>query len=74
MFVRIKTSGKYRYLQIVKSKRRWNGVHQKVVASLGNLDLYTNGTTLLDIGKSLIDLHKKFHQGPQARKKKKKAA
>lgn len=74
MFVRIKKSGKYSYLQIVKSQRRWNRVHQKVVASLGNLDLYTKGITLLDIGNSLIDLYKKLHPAPKVRKKKKKGA
>jgi hypothetical protein len=73
MFVRIKKSGKHKYLQIVRNYRIWRRVKQKVVASLGNLDTYTTGMTLLDIGYSFIELHEKLHPAQKVRKKRKKA-
>lgn len=38
MFARVKKSGKYQYLQIVKSKREGKKVTQKVVATIGRMD------------------------------------
>jgi transposase len=39
MFVRIKNSGKYEYLQVVQSQRIGNSVRQQVIATLGRLDV-----------------------------------
>jgi transposase len=39
VFVRIKTSGSYQYLQIVQNERIDGHVHQQVVATLGRLDV-----------------------------------
>lgn len=64
MFVRIKKSGKYKYLQIVKNERHWGGIRQKVIASLGRLDTYLEGMALLDIGASFKDLYEKTRPMP----------
>jgi len=74
MFIRIKNSGKYKYLQIVESSRTYGGVVQKTIASLGRLDLFTKGTTLLELGHHFINLYEKLQQKPAPRRKKKKAA
>lgn len=74
MFVRIKKSGKYQYLQIVKNSREWSQVKQTVIANLGRLDKYREGITLLEIGQSLIALYEKLRAKPPARRRKKKAA
>ena len=60
MFVRIKKSGKYEYLQIVKSERHYEGARQIVMASLGRLDKYTEGITLNELGHSFIQLYKRL--------------
>lgn len=38
MFIRAKNSGKYRYLQLVESRREKGQVRQRVIATLGRLD------------------------------------
>lgn len=74
MFVRIKKSGKYKYLQIVKNTRTYHGVTQKTIASLGRLDTYMGGMELFDLGHSFIDLYEKLKPSPGRRSKRKKAA
>ena len=74
MFVRIKKSGKYKYLQIVENERKWGRVKQKVVASLGRLDIYTEAMTLYELGHSFIDLYEKLREKPKPRRRRKKAA
>ena len=39
MIVRVKNSGKYQYLQIVENQRVDGSVRQRVIATLGRLDL-----------------------------------
>jgi hypothetical protein len=38
MFVRVKKSGKYRYLQIVRNHKEIGRVRQQVIATIGRLD------------------------------------
>jgi len=38
MFARVKTSGKYQYLQIVENRREGPKTHQRVVATIGRMD------------------------------------
>ena len=74
MFVRIKKSGKYRYLQIVQNYRKWREVHQRVIASLGRLDQYTNNADLCELGHHFIALYEKLKKEATPRRRKKKAA
>jgi len=39
MFARIKQSGRYQYVQIVHNERFEGRVHQRVIATLGRLDV-----------------------------------
>jgi hypothetical protein len=56
MFPRIKTSGKYQYLQIVEN-RRVNGTHkQQVVASLGRMDQLSESGQLDELTRRLAKL------------------
>jgi hypothetical protein len=56
MFPRVKTSGKYQYLQIVEN-RRINGVHtQQVIASLGRMDQLSNSGQLDELTRRLAKL------------------
>jgi hypothetical protein len=64
MFVRIKKSGKYKYLQIVETKRTYGGIRQRVIASLGRLDNYLGNTNLMDIGRSFLDLYEATRSRP----------
>ena len=38
MFARIKTSGKYQYLQIVENRKEKGKVKQRVISTIGRLD------------------------------------
>lgn len=67
MFVRIKPSGKYRYLQIAKNYREGKKVKQKILCTLGRVDDLTESGKLDALVESLlrfssrlkvIDLHK----------------
>lgn len=49
MFVRVKTTGAYEYLQIVESRREDGKVRQQVIASLGRLDKLTATGRLDDL-------------------------
>jgi len=67
MFLKIKKSGKYEYLQIVRSFRRWGRTNQEVVASLGRLDTYMKDMTLSELGHSFIALYAKLNSKAAAR-------
>ncbi len=60
MFLRIKTSGRYKYLQIVKNTRRFGRVEQKVLASIGRLDKFLGKEDLFELGMSCIAIHDKL--------------
>ena len=53
MFVRIKTSHGYRYLQIVESRREGNKVKQHVFATLGQVDALLSSGKIDDLTRSL---------------------
>lgn len=54
MFIRIKNTRDYRYLQIVESKREGPRVKQRVLATLGQLDYLTPSGKLDDLARSLL--------------------
>jgi hypothetical protein len=67
MFVRVKPSGKYRYLQIAENYREGKKVKQKILCTLGRVDELTESGKLDALAESLlrfgsrlkvIDLHK----------------
>jgi transposase len=67
MFVRVKPSGKYRYLQIAENYREGKKVRQKILCTLGRVDELTESGKLDALAESLlrfgsrlkvIDLHK----------------
>ncbi|MBP7461769.1 MAG: transposase, partial [Candidatus Delongbacteria bacterium] len=53
MFARIKQSGSYQYLQIVENRREGNKVIQRVIATLGNLDVLQSKQEIENIIRSL---------------------
>jgi hypothetical protein len=53
MFVRIKNSHGYKYLQIVESKREGRKVKQRVLATLGQVDALTDSGKIDDLTRSL---------------------
>ena len=53
MFVRIKTSHGYKYLQIVESKREGKKVKQRVLTTLGQLDALSASGKIDDLTRSL---------------------
>ena len=53
MFVRIKNSHGYKYLQIVESKREGKKVKQRVLATLGQVDALTESGKIDDLTRSL---------------------
>jgi hypothetical protein len=53
MFVRIKNSHGYRYLQIVQSKREGTRVKQRVIATLGQVDALLSSGKIDDLTRSL---------------------
>jgi len=68
MFVRVKPSGKYRYLQIAENYREGKKVRQKILCTLGRVDELTESGKLDALAESMlrfgsrlkvIDLHKK---------------
>ena len=67
MFVRVKPSGKYRYLQIAENYREGKKVKQKILCTLGRVDELTESGKLDALAESMlrfgsrlkvIDLHK----------------
>jgi len=53
MFVRVKTSHGYKYLQIVESKREGKKVKQRVLTTLGQLDALSESGKIDDLTRSL---------------------
>jgi transposase len=58
MFVRVKPSGKYQYLQVVENYRAGPKVKQKVIGTLGRLDLLLESGTLDNLARSLLRFSK----------------
>jgi transposase len=58
MFPRVKSSGNYKYLQIVENRRQGAQVKQRVIASLGRLDRLTESGQLDDLTRALARLCK----------------
>ena len=54
MFVRVKPSGKYQYLQVVKNYREGAKVKQKVIGTLGRLDRLLESGTLEKLAQSML--------------------
>jgi transposase len=54
MFVRVKPSGKYQYLQVVKNYREGAKVKQKVIGTLGRLDRLLESGTLEKLSQSML--------------------
>lgn len=60
MFIRIKKSGKYKYLQIVTNTRSHGYITQKTIANLGRLRDYRHNTQLLQLSESCRAVHEKM--------------
>lgn len=54
MFVRVKPSGRYKYLQIVENSREGKKVKQHVLCTLGRLDKFTASGQIDGLAKSLL--------------------
>lgn len=59
MFIRIKGTGKYRYLQIVENHREGPSTKQKVICTLGRFDQLTEDGTTDNLLRSLARFSKK---------------
>ena len=60
MFVRVKPSGRYKYLQIVENSREGKKVKQHVLCTLGRLDRLTESGKLDSFTESLLRFSKKL--------------
>lgn len=60
MFVRVKPSGQYRYLQIAENFREGKKVKQKILCTLGRLDKLTDSGKLDGLAESLLRFSKKL--------------
>jgi len=60
MFVRVKPSGKYQYLQVVQNYREGAKVKQKVLGTLGRMDLLLQSGTLDNLAQSLLRFSKRL--------------
>ena len=60
MFVRVKPSGKYQYLQVVENHRVGKAVKQKVIGSLGRLDKLIESGKLDNLARSLLRFSEKL--------------
>ena len=60
MFVRVKPSGRYKYLQIVENSREGKKVKQQVLCTLGRLDRLTESGKLDSFTESLLRFSKKL--------------
>lgn len=74
MFVRVKPSGKYKYLQIVQNYREGAKVKQKVIGTLGRLDRLLESGTLEKLAQSLLKFSQRLrvvsaHQAGELRAK-----
>jgi len=54
MFVRVKPSGKYQYLQVVQNYREGAKVKQKVIGTLGRLDRLLESGTFENLEQSML--------------------
>ena len=54
MFVRVKPSGRYKYLQIVENSREGKKLKQHVLCTLGRLDKLTASGQIDSIGPALV--------------------
>lgn len=69
MFVRIKKSGKYKYLQVVRNERVWSNVYQIVIGNMGRLDLYLKDDNLSHVIQSLIKIKAKSENKKKPKKR-----
>ena len=60
MFVRVKPSGKYQYLQVVQNYREGAKVKQKVIGTLGRMDQLLGSGTLDNLARSLLRFSKRL--------------
>jgi transposase len=60
MFVRVKPSGKYQYLQVVQNYREGPKVKQKVIGTLGRMDQLLQSGTLDNLAQSLLRFSKRL--------------
>lgn len=60
MFVRVKPSGRYRYLQIAENYREGKKVKQKILCTLGRLDELTESGKLNGLAESLLRFSEKL--------------
>ena len=60
MFVRVKPSGQYQYLQIAENYREGKKVKQKILCTLGRLDKLTDSGKLDGLAESLLRFSKKL--------------
>ena len=60
MFVRIKPSGNYQYLQIVESRRVGKTVKQKIIGTIGRLDKLLDSGKLDNLARSLVRFSEKL--------------
>ena len=60
MFVRVKPSGRYKYLQIVENSREGKKVRQHVLCTLGRLDKLTTSGQIDGLAKSLLRFSQKI--------------
>ena len=60
MFVRVKPSGKYQYLQVVQNYREGPKVKQKVIGTLGRMDHLLQSGTLDNLAQSLLRFSKRL--------------
>ncbi len=59
MFARIKKSGKYQYLQIVKSRREGKKVVQQVIGTVGRMDRLNSKGEIESLVRSLARFSEK---------------
>ena len=77
MFVRIKKSGDYQYLQIVRNFRTFKKIKQVVIGNMGRLDQYKKNGNLKHVILSLTKLQMKidspetFKRSPKKRRHRK---
>ncbi|MBA7637742.1 hypothetical protein ES703_45389 [subsurface metagenome] len=72
MFVRIKKSGKYQYLQVVENRRSFRTLQQRIIGSMGRLDLYKKNDNLQHVIASLNKLQVKISTVQKIRRSPKK--
>jgi len=61
MFVRVKPSGRYKYLQVVENSREGRKVKQHVLCTLGRVDQLTDSGKIDGLAESLLRFSKKLN-------------